>query len=199
MARKLVIAVSNLKGGVGKSTTSIYLAGAAVRSGRSPVTLVDADPQASSAEWLEAAPLDGVELVEAPTARLVTRALEQAGRHLVVVDTPPGAGDEKIVRAVLEAADVVIVPTRAGGTEASRVVTTLSLIPASIPRGIVVCAARTATRDLDETVASWKESGEQIWGVIPERVSIAGGPAADLSPVGLAYYENVLLSAIAAT
>jgi chromosome partitioning protein len=198
VARKLVIAVSNLKGGVGKSTTSIYLAGAAVRSGRAPVTLVDADPQASSAEWLETAPLEGVELREAPTVRLVVRALEQAGRHLVVVDTPPGAGDEKIVRAVLEAADVVVIPTRAGGTEASRVVATLALIPPSTPRGLVVCAARTATRDLDETVSGWRESGQQVWGVIPERVSIASGPATALSPVGLAYYENVLLSAIAA-
>jgi chromosome partitioning protein len=196
VARKLVIAVSNLKGGVGKSTTSVYLAGAAARSGRAPVTLLDADPQASSAEWLEAAPIEGVELLEAPTARLVTRALEQVGRHLVVVDTPPG--DEKIVRAVLEAADVVVIPTRAGGTEASRVVTTLSLIPASTPRGLVVCSARTTTRDLDDTVEGWREAGQQIWGVIPERVSIASGAATPLSSVGLAYYENVLLSAIAA-
>jgi chromosome partitioning protein len=197
VARRVVIAVSNLKGGVGKSTTSIYLAGAAVRTGRAPVTVVDADPQASSAEWLEAAPLEGVQLVEAPTARLVARALEQAGRHLVVVDTPPGAGDEKIVRAVLEVADVVIIPTRAGGPETSRVFTTLSLVPASTPRGIVVCAARTGTRDLEETVAGWRESGQNIWGVIPERVTIASGAAAPLSTVGLAHYENVLLSALA--
>lgn len=198
MARRVVIAVSNLKGGVGKSTTSVYLAGAAVRSGRAPVTLVDADPQASSAEWLEASPIEGVELVEAPTARLVARALDQVGRHLVVVDTPPGAGDEKIVRAVLEAADVVIIPTRAGGTEASRVVATLSLIPPATPRGIVLCAARTTTRDLEETVRAWRENGQLIWGVIPERVTIASGAAAPLSPIGIAHYENVLLSALAA-
>ncbi len=197
VARKTVIAVSNLKGGVGKSTTSIYLAGAAVRTGRGPVTLIDADPQASSAEWLETAPIDGVELVEAPTTRLVARALDQVGRHLVVVDTPPGAGDEKIVRAVLDTADVVIIPTRAGGPEASRVLATLSLVPERTPRGIVVCAARTGTRDLEETVAAWLEAGQLIWGVIPERVTIASGAAAPLSPVGLAHYENVLLRALA--
>ncbi len=198
MARRTVIAVSNLKGGVGKSTTSIYLAACAVRTGRGPVVLVDADPQASSAEWLEAAPVDGVELVEAPTVRLVGRALEQSRRQLVVVDTPPGAGDEKIVRAVLEAADVVVIPTRAGGPEASRVLATLALVPDRTGRGIVVCAARAGTRDLDDTVAHWRDAGEQVWGLIPERVTIASGAAAPLSPIGIAHYENVLLSALAA-
>ncbi len=199
MAQRVVVAVSNLKGGVGKSTSAVYLSGAAVRSGRGPVTLIDADPQASSAEWLESAPIEHVEVVEAPTTRLVTRALEQARRRLVIVDTPPGAGDEKIVRAVLEAADVVVVPTRAGGTETSRVLATLALMPASMPRGIVVCSARLGTRDLDETVAAWEASGEEVWGLIPERVSIAAGAAGPLSSVGIAHYENVLLSALAAT
>lgn len=199
MARKIVIAVSNLKGGVGKSTAAVYLSAAAVRTGRGPVTLIDADPQASSAEWLEQAPIEGVSLVEAPTSRLVARALEQAGRHLVIVDTPPGAGDEKIVRAVLESANVVVIPTKAGGTEASRVLATLALIPAGTPRGIVLSAARIGTRDLEETVGAWREAGQAIWGVVPERVTIAAGSATALSPVGLAHYENVLLSALEAS
>ena len=48
------IVVSNVKGGVGKTTTSVYLAAAAARRGRGPVLLVDADPQGSTAEWYEA-------------------------------------------------------------------------------------------------------------------------------------------------
>src|ERR1700678_2016483 len=65
------IVVSNVKGGVGKTTTTIYLAAAAVARGWDPVLVVDADRQASSAEWLEARPTGGIELVEGPSERTV--------------------------------------------------------------------------------------------------------------------------------
>ena len=56
------IAVVNSKGGVGKTTTTICLAGALVDIGRR-VLLVDLDPQASASVWL-GAPSDGSELLE---------------------------------------------------------------------------------------------------------------------------------------
>ena len=60
------VVVSNLKGGVGKTTTAIYLSAAAVARGHDPVLLVDADRQATSAEWLEERALEGVTILEAP-------------------------------------------------------------------------------------------------------------------------------------
>ena len=56
------IAVVNSKGGVGKTTTTVCLAGALVDMGRR-VLLVDLDPQASASVWL-GAPSDGSELLE---------------------------------------------------------------------------------------------------------------------------------------
>ncbi|MGH2929286.1 MAG: ParA family protein [Solirubrobacteraceae bacterium] len=56
------LVVSNVKGGVGKTTTAVYLAASAVERGLDPVLLVDADRQASSAEWLEARPIEVVDL-----------------------------------------------------------------------------------------------------------------------------------------
>jgi chromosome partitioning protein len=187
------IVVSNVKGGVGKTTTSVYLAAAAVERGHDPVLLVDADRQASSAEWLEERPLVGVELVEAPSERTVSRAME---RHdgLAVVDTPPG--DERIVRAAIERADAVIIPTRAGGVEYTRVVATVSMLPRATPRGVVVCAARLGTNDLAETISWWAGQDVPVWGVIPERVGIASGPDARLHPEGLELYGTVLKKAI---
>lgn len=187
------IVISNVKGGVGKTTTSVYLAAAAVDRGYDPVVLVDADRQASSAEWLEERPIEGVELVEAPSERTVTRAME---RHdgLGVVDTPPG--DERIVRAAIERADAVIIPTRAGGVEFTRVVATVSMLPRSTPRGVVVCAARLGTNDLAETIAWWSGQDVPIWGVVPERVGIAAGPDARLLPEGLELYGTVLKRAL---
>jgi chromosome partitioning protein len=185
------IVVSNVKGGVGKTTTAVYLAAAAVERGWDPVLLVDADRQASSAEWLEESPVEGVELVEAPSER--TRAL--AGKDgLAVVDTPPG--DERIVRAALDRADAVVIPTRAGGVEYSRVAATLDMIGGRTRHGVVICAARLGTNDLAEAVAWWNDSKVPIWGIIPERVGIAAGPEARLYRDGLEAYEAVLKKAL---
>ena len=187
------IVVSNVKGGVGKTTTSVYLSAAAVERGYDPVTLIDADRQASSAEWLEESPLAGVDLIEAPSERTVAKAMSgDAG--LCVVDTPPG--DERIVRAALERADAVVIPTRAGGVEYSRVVATLEMIGTKVPHGVVICAARLGTNDLDAAVQWWTENQVPIWGIIPERVGIASGPEARLYREGLDAYSAVLKKAI---
>jgi chromosome partitioning protein len=93
------LVVAGLKGGVGKTTSAVYLSAVARRHGL--VTLVDADPQASAAEWLEERPLEGVVVVEAPSERLLVRALDRAEGASVVVDTPPGS--ERLVRAAVDA------------------------------------------------------------------------------------------------
>jgi chromosome partitioning protein len=187
------VIVANLKGGVGKTTTAVYLSAAAVGRGYEPVVLVDADRQASSAEWLEERPFEGVDVVEAPSERTLTRAL---GRNegLSVVDTPPG--DERLVHAAINAADAIVIPTRAGGVEFSRVAATLELIPSSTPRGVVICAARLGTNDLEETIAWWRSEKVPVWGVVPERVAIAAGPEARLYREGLDVYDDVLRRAL---
>jgi chromosome partitioning protein len=187
------IVVTSLKGGVGKSTTSIYLSAAAVERGYDPVTLIDADPQASSAEWLETWPVPGITVVEAPSERTATRAMIR-NESLAVVDTPPG--NERVTQAAVALASVVVIPTRAGGVEYSRVLATIELIPARIPRGVVICAARLGTNDLEGAIAWWKEQKVEIWGVIPERVGIASGPEARLSREGLKGYDAVLRQAL---
>jgi chromosome partitioning protein len=183
------IVVTNLKGGVGKTTTCVYLAAAAVERGYDPVMLIDADRQASSAEWLEARPIEGVTMLEAPSERTLTRAM---GKHegLGVVDTPPG--DERLVQSAINSADAVVIPTRAGGVEYARVGVTLGMIPSRTPRGVVISAARYGTNDLEEAISWWKGEKVPVWGVIPERVGIAAGPEARLYRQGLDEYDAVL-------
>jgi chromosome partitioning protein len=193
--RPMNIVVANIKGGVGKTTTAIYTSAAAVARGYEPVLLIDADRQASSAEWLEERPVAGVAVVEAPSERTLARAMS---RHdgLGVVDAPPG--DVRLSEAAATAADVVIIPTRAGGVEFSPVLRTLEMVPNKTPHGVVICAARLGTNDLEETITWWRRQGLRIWGVVPERVGIAAGPEAHLYREGLQHYDAVLRRALRA-
>jgi chromosome partitioning protein len=183
---KIVIAA--LKGGVGKTTTSVYLA--AVAAQRHKVTVIDADPLAVAAEWLESVDdpaLDGIVCVEAPTERLVNKALARIGdAEIAIID--PQAGNERLIAAALAQADAAVIPTRVGGVEWPRVEVVRSLISRRLPSGLVICSARTFTRDYDETVTYWEEQGVPVWATIPERVSIAGGPDRRLSADGLDAY-----------
>jgi chromosome partitioning protein len=187
------VIVANVKGGVGKTTTSVYLAAAAVERGHDPVLLVDADRQASLAEWLEARPVDGVSVVEAPSERTLTRAISRRN-GLAIVDTPPG--DQRLLESAVALADAVVIPTRAGGVEYSPALLTLEEVPSGTRRGIVICAARLGTNDLQETVAWWRGQRVPIWGVVPERVGIAAGPEARLYRQGLYEYHRVLRRAL---
>jgi chromosome partitioning protein len=188
----VIVVVAALKGGVGKTTTAVYLAALAGPEKRA-VTLVDADPQGSAADWVENAadePLHALEVVEAPTERLLTRILDRIdGDDVAVVDTPPG--HERLLAKAFERADVVVVPTRVGGVETTRVEAVLDLVPKKLPVGLVVCSARTFTRDYQDTVAMWIEAGVPVWGSVPERVGVASGPEGWLSPEGLEAYGDV--------
>ena len=189
LGRLVNIVVTNLKGGVGKTTTTVYLAAVAAGRGHGPVTVVDADRQASAAEWVEERPLEGVEVVEAPSERTLNRAMGVRD-GTVVVDLPPG--DERLVQAAIGAADAVVIPTRSGGVEYGRVAYTLEFISSKTPRGVVITAARLGTNDLQDTIDWWSSEKIPIWGVVPERVGIAAGPEARLYRDGLDEYGNVL-------
>ncbi|HEY3723871.1 MAG TPA: ParA family protein [Acidimicrobiia bacterium] len=188
----MIVVVAALKGGVGKTTTTVYLSAVAASNKRT-ATLVDADPQASAADWIEHGEDESfvrVTLVEAPTERLLTKALSRIGdEDVAIVDTPPG--NERLLAKAIDVADAVIVPTRIGGVETARVEAVLDLVPGKLPVGLVICSARTYTRDYQDVVAAWVEANVPVWGSVPERVAIAAGPEGWLSLDGLESYRTV--------
>jgi chromosome partitioning protein len=188
----VILVVAALKGGVGKTTTSVYLSALAGPEKRS-VTLVDADPQASAADWVDHAAdgaFEGLNVVEAPTERLLAKVLDQIEDDAVaIVDTPPG--HERLLAKALERADAVVIPTRVGGVETARVEAVLDMLPKRLSAGLVIASARTFTRDYQDTIAMWAEAGVPVWGAVPERVTIAAGPDGWLSPEGLDAYGEV--------
>ena len=188
----MILVVAALKGGVGKTTTAVYLSALATAN-RKWATLVDADPQASAADWLDGTEdpnFERVDLAEAPTERLLSKALDRLDpEDTAVVDTPPG--HERLLAKALERADVVVVPTRVGGVETPRVEAVLDMVPRKVPVGLVICSARTYTRDYQEVLAGWAEAEVPVWGSVPERVTVAAGPESWLAPDGLEAYRGV--------
>jgi chromosome partitioning protein len=187
----VIVVAAALKGGVGKTTSAVYLAAVAASNRRS-VSLVDTDPQASAADWIENSldeRLQKVHVIEAPTDRLLAKALDRVGDDdVAVVDTPPG--HERLLAKALDRATVAVVPTRVGGVETPRAGAVLDMMPAGVPAGLVICSARTFTRDYHEALATWAEAGVPVWGTVPERVAIAAGPVGWLSFDGIDAYRN---------
>ncbi|MHA6751131.1 ParA family protein [Dermacoccus nishinomiyaensis] len=110
-----IIAVGSPKGGVGKTTTAVHLAGLAARSGRR-VLLVDADENRSAAAWAKAAgdrlDLDVAEGHDSP--RELAKLRRASGYDLVVVDLPGVRGDALAALATPKALDLLVCPTRPG-------------------------------------------------------------------------------------
>jgi chromosome partitioning protein len=188
---RVIVVVAAVKGGVGKTTSSVYLA--SLGAGRRPATIIDADPQAAAAEWIEQSngeQLKKINVVEAPTERLINKALDKLGTDdLAVIDTPPA--HDRLLAKIISRGDVVVIPTRVGGVEAPRVEAVLAMVPQGTPAGLVITSARTFTRDYQDALTAWSEARVPVWGTIPERVAIAAGPAKPLYEDGLEAYRKV--------
>jgi len=108
----VIVALLNQKGGVGKTTLALHLAGAwAERERRTLV--VDADPQGSALDWSEQRSREGLARrfgVLGLARETLHRELPEiaAGYDRIVIDGPPRVAG--IARSALLAADLVLIP-----------------------------------------------------------------------------------------
>lgn len=112
-----IIAVGNLKGGVGKTTLAVNLAcelGASCR-----VRLIDADAQATAAEWIGAGELpitgEAMPLDDQRHAAAWMRRVAAYDADVVVIDLPPHTGAATAAALIL--ADIFVVPVAPSGLD----------------------------------------------------------------------------------
>ncbi|MEM7170182.1 MAG: ParA family protein [Pseudomonadota bacterium] len=200
-----VVAVANLKGGVGKSTIAVNLA-CALTAGGDDSLVVDADTQGTSTFWkgqgqlpvrLTAMPLEDRAGSESWLSRLLPRGdeedqtrvrkwkreLKSARASFVVVDCPPHVG--LATRAAVSIADLVLVPVTGTAADVAATKPALQLVARARarrkdkgPRCLIIPSRvdrSTATGKVIEGIL--KSFGEAIGPAIAQRVAFADSVA----------------------
>lgn len=176
-----VIAVSQQKGGAGKTTVAIHLAIAFAQKGYK-VAVIDADPQASLSTWyktrMQHKSDDMVDIYSGILSNWwgLKTEIERLRQEyeIVVIDTPPHTKNESEI-AVKEA-DLVIVPMQPSPTDLWATASTLELAVRENPDTYlllnrVVHNSRLAKQIIDELPKS------RIQSIIGSRVGFANALA----------------------
>jgi len=189
------ISIISQKGGAGKTTLALNLAGAAELFGHRSV-VIDLDPQASAKGWHDHRQKESPVVISAQASR-INDVLDTARKHgadICIIDTAPHS--ETAALAAARAADLILIPCRAGildlrGISSSVDLAQLAKRPALIvlnavpPRGGLADQAAEAIRPYGIEVATSRISQRAAF----NHSLTAGQTAVEFEPEGIAAQE----------
>jgi chromosome partitioning protein len=157
----------NTKGGVGKTTTAVYLAAAALSRGLT-VQVQDLDKQGSITGWLDPLlPIEGLALTAA-NSYTVRRA---STADLTILDTGPS--DQSDVETAAAVADFVIVPSSPGGLNDARTTVTVRYLESkNVPHAVLFAQTKARTGSTRESRDTLLEHTAVFETEIPDREAI---------------------------
>jgi chromosome partitioning protein len=190
------ISILSQKGGAGKTTLAINLAGAAEAEGLATV-IIDLDPQASAKVWHDHRGKETPVVISAHAARLpeVLKTAAEHGAELCIIDTAPHS--ETAALAAAKAADLALIPCRPSYIDLKAISTSVDVVQmAKCPALFVLSCVRPGDKSLPDQA----EQGLGIYEipVAPVRIShraafvhslTAGQTVSEYDPDGAAAAE----------
>jgi len=149
------IAIISQKGGAGKTTLAINLAGAAEAVGISAI-IIDLDPQASAKIWHKLRNKESP-IVICTVPRLLSEAITTARQHgagICIIDTAPHS--ETAALEAAKAAELVLIPCRPSIIDLQAVSTTVDIVNlAGRPRAMfLINCVRPGDKTLPDDAAA---------------------------------------------
>ena len=189
------IVVTSQKGGSGKTTLCAHLAVEAERVGDSPAWLIDTDKQGTLSVWHDRRVAETPLRAEVSLSQLegALSVLASRGATYCFIDTPPTISEQNA--AVLEIADLVLIPVRPSPADLWAVAHTVALAQeAGKPFLFVITQAKANASITAQTVAALSHHGRVAKTFIADRVPYAaamtdGRSASELAGRGQAAQE----------
>ena len=167
------IVIQSQKGGSGKTMLAAHLAVEAERSGEA-AWLIDTDRQATLSQWHERREAETPQRMDVPLERMADgiRKIADQGAAYCFIDTAPSLSEQNV--ALLERADLVIIPVRPSPSDLWAVAETVARVKTSgKPFVFVITQAKPQANITAQAIAALSQHGRVAQAFISDRVAYA--------------------------